>query len=98
MSVNLTPEDRARVLIDQQLIAAGWDVQDRKDINLVAHTGVAVRETYLNKDAGRADYILYVERKIVGVIEAKPSGTTLSAVHWQAGISNLKLISSPLTI
>ena len=84
MSANLTPEDRARVLIDQQLIAAGWDVQDRKEINLVSHTGVAVRETYLNKDAGRADYILYVERKIVGVIEAKPSGTTLSAVHWQS--------------
>jgi type I restriction enzyme R subunit len=79
-----TPEERARVLIDQQLQAAGWQVQDRKDINLVSHSGVAVREIYLNKDAGRADYLLYVDRRIVGVIEAKPSGTTLSAVHWQS--------------
>ena len=84
MSANLTPEERARVLIDEQLIQAGWVVQDRKDIDLVNHVGVAVRETLLKNVAGRADYLLYLNRKIVGVIEAKPSGVTLTEVQWQS--------------
>ena len=84
MSANLTPEERARVLIDEQLTQAGWAVQDRKDIDLVNHVGVAVRETILKNAAGRADYLLYLNRKIVGVIEAKPSGVTLTEVQWQS--------------
>ena len=84
MSANLTPEERARVLIDEQLTQAGWVVQDRKDIDLVNHVGVAVRETVLKNVAGRADYLLYINRKIVGVIEAKPSGVTLTEVQWQS--------------
>ena len=84
MSPNLSPEERARVFIDEQLTQAGWSVQDRKQINLVNHTGVAVRETILKNVAGRADYLLYVNRKIVGVIEAKPSGVTLTEVQWQS--------------
>jgi type I restriction enzyme R subunit len=84
MSVNLTPEERARVLIDEQLTRAGWVVQDRKDIDLVNHVGVAVRETLLKNVAGRADYLLYLNRKIIGVIEAKPSGVTLTEVQWQS--------------
>ncbi len=84
MSANLTPEERARVLIDAQLTAAGWSVQDRKQIDLVNHIGVAVRETILKNVAGRADYLLYLNRRIVGVIEAKPSGVTLTEVQWQS--------------
>lgn len=84
MSANLNPEERARVLIDEQLIQAGWAVQDRKEIDLVNHVGVAVRETILKNASGRADYLLYVNRKIVGVIEAKPSGVTLTEVQWQS--------------
>jgi type I restriction enzyme R subunit len=84
MSANLTPEERARVLIDGQLTQAGWVVQDRKEIDLVNHVGVAVRETILKNVAGRADYLLYLNRKIVGVIEAKPSGVTLTEVQWQS--------------
>ena len=84
MAATLTPEERARVLIDEQLIQAGWVVQDRKDIDLVNHVGVAVRETILKNAAGRADYLLYLDKKIVGVIEAKPSGVTLSEVQWQS--------------
>jgi type I restriction enzyme R subunit len=84
MSANLTPEERARVLIDEQLTQAGWVVQDRKEIDLVNHVGVAVRETILKNVAGRADYLLYLNRKIVGVIEAKPSGVTLTEVQWQS--------------
>jgi type I restriction enzyme R subunit len=74
----------ARILIDEQLIRAGWVVQDRNAIDLVNHAGVAVRETILKNVAGRADYLLYLNRKIVGVIEAKPSGVTLTEVQWQS--------------
>jgi type I restriction enzyme R subunit len=84
MSANLNPEERARVLIDEQLTAAGWVVQDREAIDLVSHAGVAVREVIMEKWAGRADYVLYLDRKMVGVIEAKPQGTTLMAVQWQS--------------
>ncbi len=84
MPPSLNPEEKARVLIDEQLSRAGWVVQDRRDIDLVNHTGVAVRETILSRVSGRADYLLYLNRKIVGVIEAKPSGVTLTEVHWQS--------------
>jgi type I restriction enzyme, R subunit len=84
MTPDLKAEESARVLIDQQLVRAGWVVQDRKEINLVSHVGVAVRETILKNVAGRADYLLYVNRRIVGVIEAKPSGVTLTEVQWQS--------------
>ncbi len=84
MAENLAPETRARVLIDEQLTQAGWVVQDRKDLDLVNHVGVAVREAILKNASGRADYLLYLNRKIVGVIEAKPSGVTLTEVQWQS--------------
>ncbi len=40
----LTPEARARVRIDEMLVAAGWAVQDARAVNLGASRGVAVRE------------------------------------------------------
>ena len=51
-------------------------------MDLVNHAGVAVREVHLG-EAGRADYLLYVERRLCGVIEAKPAGTALKGVEWQ---------------
>jgi type I restriction enzyme R subunit len=77
----LLPEQRARVRIDGMLEAAGWVVQDYKAVNLYAGPGVAVRELVTN--AGPADYVLFVNRQAVGVIEAKKKGTTLSGVEWQ---------------
>lgn len=77
----LLPEQRARVRIDAMLEAAGWVVQDYKAVNLYAGPGVAVRE--LVTSAGPADYVLFVDRQAVGVIEAKKRGTTLSGVEWQ---------------
>jgi type I restriction enzyme R subunit len=76
------PEQRARVIIDRQLTDAGWFVCNKADMDLVNHEGVAVREVALG-DAGRADYLLYVQRRAVGVIEAKPEGTPLTGVQWQ---------------
>jgi type I restriction enzyme R subunit len=80
----LAAEQRARVLIDRQLTEAGWVVQDRRELNLFAGQGVAVREVMMAKGHGRADYLIYVDQKAVGVIEAKPAGTTLSGVEWQS--------------
>ena len=47
MFASLNPEEQARVLIDEQLVAAGWVVQDREAIDLVNHVGVAVREVIM---------------------------------------------------
>jgi len=82
----LAAEQRARVQIDSQLIAAGWSVQSRADLNLFAGQGVAVREVIMKSGHGRADYLLYVDRRAVGVIEAKPAGTPLSGVEWQSAM------------
>jgi type I restriction enzyme R subunit len=73
----LQVEQRARVLIDAQLKAAGWSVQGRKALNLFAGPGVAVREAVMSAGHGRVDYLLYVDKRAVGVIEAKPEGTPL---------------------
>lgn len=80
----LAAEARARVLIDRQLTDAGWSVQGKKSMNLFASQGVALREVTLKPGHGRADYLLYVDQHVVGVIEAKREGTTLSGVEWQS--------------
>ncbi len=64
----MTPEAQARQIIDSKLVQAGWIVQDHKAINLGAGPGVAVRE--FPTDSGPADYLLFVQRQAVGVIEA----------------------------
>jgi len=83
--VRLAAEQRARVLIDAQLTAAGWSVQDQGELNLFV-PGVAVREMVMAVGHGRADYVLYVDKQVVGVIEAKPQGTPLSGVEWQSAM------------
>ena len=80
----MRPEDRAREDIDRQLAAAGWVVQDPDAVDLHASRGIAVREFPLITGHGKADYLLYVDRKAVGAVEAKKAGTTLSAVEIQA--------------
>lgn len=61
-------------------------MQDSKQLNLFANEGVARREVIMRPGHGRADYLLYVDKKVVGVIEAKPEGTTLSGVEWQSAM------------
>jgi type I restriction enzyme R subunit len=80
------PEEQARDLIDEQLRQAGWFVCDRKDIDLLNRQGNAVREVIMEVGHGRADYLLYVDQRVVGVIEAKPVGTTLAGVQWQSAM------------
>ena len=78
------PEAEARVEIDKLLTAAGWDVQDAKATNIHAARGVAIREFPLGKGFGFADYLLYVDSKAAGVIEAKKVGVTLTGVETQS--------------
>lgn len=82
----LPAEARARVLIDRQLTQAGWSVQDSGPLNLFAAQGVARREATMATGHGRADYLLYVDQRVVGVVEAKPEGTPLSGVEWQSAM------------
>ena len=71
-----------RELIDPRLEAAGWIVQDRAAMSLYAGRGVAVREFPL--ETGYADYLLFVDRKAVGIVEAKAEGIPLAGVAEQA--------------
>ena len=66
---NQNPEQIARDKIDAMLNASGWIVQSKRDINLNAGIGVAVRE--YQTDIGPADYVLFIDKKPVGIIEAK---------------------------
>ena len=67
--------------IDAQLEACGWVVQDYRHAAVAAAQGVAVRE--VPTEAGPADYVLFVDRQAVGVIEAKKAGSTLTGVEPQ---------------
>ena len=80
--VAMEPEARARQEIDRQLGECGWVVQNHREINIYASAGVAVREFPLK--TGFADYLLYVDGKAIGVIEAKPEGHTLTGVELQS--------------
>ena len=81
---NQTPEQVARDTIDRRLAQAGWEVQDKAKIDFNAGLGIAVRE--YQTDIGPADYVLFVDRKPVGVIEAKPAdwGVKLTTVEEQS--------------
>ena len=78
----MDPEEEARQNIDKLLEEAGWKIQNLKDLNLGASLGIAVREFPLK--SGFADYLLFLDRKAIGVIEAKHTGITLSGVAEQS--------------
>ena len=90
--MNQNPEQLARDTIDAALFRCGWLVQDKTKINLKAGVGVAVRE--YPTDIGPADYVLFVNAKAVGIIEAKriEEGERLSMHETQTeGYANAKL-------
>ncbi len=81
---NQNPEQIARDQIDARLAEAGWHVQDKDAIDFNAGQGIAVRE--YPTDIGPADYVLFVDRCAVGVIEAKPEdwGHKITTAEEQA--------------
>jgi type I restriction enzyme R subunit len=90
--VNQNPEQIARDKIDKLLQASGWTVQNNKQIDFSSGLGQAVRE--YQTDVGPADYVLFVDKKAVGVIEAKREdiGHKITDVETQTeGYANAKL-------
>ena len=77
------PEDKAREEIDRLLAAAGWHVCDFGAHNI--SQPCAIREFPLKRGHGHADYLLYLQGKAVGVVEAKKIGHTLKGVEIQSG-------------
>ncbi len=80
----LSPEELAREKIDKLVTDCGWTIQNRSTINLSAARGVALREALL-KDRDEVDYLLFVDGKAIGTVEAKPEGHTLTGVEEQSG-------------
>lgn len=78
----MTAEQKARQKIDRLLADSGWIVQDRAAMNISAGPGAAVREFSL--ESGPVDYLLYADGKVIGVVEAKPQGHTLTGVEIQS--------------
>ena len=83
-AVNQNPEQLARDQIDVNLAEAGWHVQNMKGLDWSAGQGIAVRE--YATDTGPADYVLFVDKRAVGVIEAKPKdwGHKITTVEEQS--------------
>jgi len=83
-TANQSPEQKARDKIDQRLSLSGWVVQNKNTFNFNAGRGIAIRE--YQTDAGPADYVLFVDKVPVGVIEAKPDswGHKITTVELQS--------------
>lgn len=84
----LLPEQSARRIIDHKLEESGWIIQNKDELNLTAGVGIAVRE--YNTSVGPADYVLFVNKSLVGVIEAKrdEEGVNLTVHEAQADYYN----------
>lgn len=82
--LNLQPEQEARRSIDKLLRQSGWVVQSKNKIDFSAGSGIVVRE--YQTDVGPADYVLFVDKTPVGVIEAKPEdwGQKITTVEDQS--------------
>ena len=89
---NQTPEQKARDHIDAMLEQAGWFVQDKEKIDFSAGFGITVRE--YQTDIGPADYVLFIDKNPIGVIEAKSAnwGQKITTVEEQsAGYASARL-------
>lgn len=96
-----TPEQKARHANGANLTEAGWLVQERDALDLTAGRGIAVCEFPLKPGFGFADYLLYLDRKAVGAVEAKAEGTLTGveaqSAKYAAGLpDNLPAHSRPL--
>ena len=72
-------EAEARKTIDKLLQSAGWSIQEYRKENFSESLGIAVKE--FPPKTGDADYLLFINRKVVGVIEAKPVGYPLGGAR-----------------
>jgi hypothetical protein len=75
----MQPEEKARLVIDEKLEQAGYIVQDVKELNVGAGLGVVVRE--YQTDSGPTDYLIFIDKKPVGIIEAKAHNKSRYSRH-----------------
>lgn len=75
----MTPEEKARIKIDQMFEDSGWQVVDRDSYSPTI-SAAAIREGLLvgNREA---DYFLFVNGKAIGVLEAKREEVDVSDPH-----------------
>ena len=96
-NINQNPEQIARDRIDKMLTDAEWAVQSKSEADFTVSLGVAIREYFTN--VGPADYVLFVDRKPVGIIEAKreEEGHRLTVAEEQSrdyAIAGLKYLNN----
>lgn len=72
----MSPEEKARVKIDSQLMDAGWDIVSRDEY--IPNLAEAVTEA-LMKGGKESDYLLFVDNKAIAVVEAKKEENSLGA-------------------
>ncbi|OGA29368.1 MAG: hypothetical protein A3I01_15365 [Betaproteobacteria bacterium RIFCSPLOWO2_02_FULL_65_24] len=77
-------EQRAGVEIERLLAAGGWLLQSVGEANIHVSQGLASQDFPLKGGHGFANYMLYVDGKAAGVIEAKKQGHTLTGVEIQS--------------
>lgn len=89
----MTPEEKARVKIDQMFEDAGWKVVDR-DFYSPTLTAATIREGLLEGNR-EADYFLFVNGMAVGILEAKRK-----EVYSPGGMFDGRLIQQldPMTV
>lgn len=75
----MTPEEKARIKIDEWFEEAGWEVTDRDHYSPTS-TAVAIREGLLQNNL-EADYFLFINGKAVGVLEAKRKEVDITSDH-----------------
>ena len=79
------PEKKARhEKINPLLEKAGWKIQHYGKANPRSSKGVAVEYFQMGQGVGEADYVLFVNGKAVGIIEAKKPGETLTGKEFQS--------------
>lgn len=91
----MTPEQKAREIIDKKLLQSGWVLQDVKSLNPMAALGVAVRE--FPTSTGPVDYALFIDGIPVGIVEAKKTDaaeniTTIEAQSARYANSTFKWV------
>lgn len=70
----MLPEELARIKIDKQLNAAGWDIVSRNEY--IPNNSSAVKEAIMQGNT-ESDYLLFIDDKAIAVVEAKKETNNL---------------------
>ena len=88
----MTPEEKARVKIDQMFKDAGWKVVDR-DLYTPTLTAAAIREGLLQGNR-EADYFLFINGKAFAYSRTDSEGTSIDSYSHYYSVIDLKNCTS----